>query len=461
MAEPAGSGGRSERRLLSGWGLTAPTAADVIEVRSDDDVAAALKAPAPRGVLARGLARSYGDAAQNAGGEVLDMVGLDRVHLLDLESGVAVVDAGVSLDDLLRAVVPLGWFVAVSPGTRHVTVGGAIAADIHGKNHHADGSFCRHVRSFELRLPGGEVRTVDPEVDPDVFWATAGGLGLTGVVTRATLRLLAIETSQVRVDTERATDLDDCMARMEAGDDGYRYSVAWIDCLARGGSMGRSVLTRGDHAALDDLPWGRRSGARRYAPRPLATVPPWVPPGALNRLTVAAFNELWFRRAPMSEVGGLRSISAFFHPLDMVREWNRVYGRGGFVQYQLVVPFGAEQAVRTAVGRLSARGCPSFLAVLKRFGPRDGAFLSFPLPGWTLALDLPAAMGGLDQLLDGLDQLVLAAGGRVYLVKDSRLPARHVPAMYPELDAWREVRDRLDPGRHLSSDLARRLDLLG
>ncbi len=451
----------AERQLLTGWGRTAPTAADVVQVRTDDDVAEALKAPPARGVLARGLARAYGDAAQNAGGQVLDMVGLDRVHRLDLERGIAVVDAGVSLDDLLRTVVPLGWFIAVSPGTRYVTVGGAIASNVHGKNHHGDGSFCRHVRSFDLRLPGGEVRSVTPEHDPEVFWATAGGLGLTGVVTSATLQLLPIETSWMRVDTERTHDLDDCMARMEAGDDGYRYSVAWVDCLARGATMGRSVLTRGDHAVVDDLPDEKQLGARRYGPRPLVSAPPWVPTRALNRLSVAAFNETWYRRAPKHEVGGIESIATFFHPLDMVREWSRIYGRRGFLQYQFEVPFGAERTVQTAVERLSARGCPSFLAVLKRFGPLEDDYLSFPQPGWTLTLDIPAAMAGLDELLDQLDELVLAAGGRLYLAKDSRLRAQHVPVMYPRLDAWREVRDRLDPDRHLISDLARRLDLLG
>lgn len=430
-------------------------------MRSDDDVATALKAPPPRGVLARGLARAYGDAAQNAGGEVLDMVGLDRVHSLDLERGVTVVDAGVSLDDLLRTIVPLGWFIAVSPGTRYVTVGGAIAANVHGKNHHGDGSFCRHVLAFQLRLPGGEVRTVTPDGDPEVFWATAGGLGLTGVVTSATLQLLPVETAWMKVDTERTTDLDDCMARMEAGDDGYRYSVAWVDCLARGASLGRSVLTRGDHAAVDDLEDQARPTARRYSPRPLVSAPPWVPTQALNRLTVAAFNELWYRRAPEHREGGIESIAAFFHPLDMVREWSRIYGRRGFLQYQLEVPFGAERAVQTAVERVSSRRCPSFLAVLKRFGPLEDDYLSFPRPGWTLTLDIPVAMSGLAELLDGLDEVVLDAGGRLYLAKDSRLAARHVPTMYPRLDAWREVRDRLDPDRHLMSDLARRLDLLG
>ncbi|MEO5680546.1 MAG: FAD-binding oxidoreductase [Acidimicrobiales bacterium] len=444
----------AERRLLTGWGRTAPSAAEVIPVRSDDDVATALKAPPPRGVLARGLARAYGDAAQNAGGEVLDMVGLDRVHSLDLERGVTVVDAGVSLDDLLRTIVPLGWFIAVSPGTRYVTVGGAIAANVHGKNHHGDGSFCRHVLAFQLRLAGGEVRTVTPDGDPEVFWATAGGLGLTGVVTSATLQLLPVETAWMKVDTERTRDLDDCMARMEAGDDGYRYSVAWVDCLARGATMGRSVLTRGDHARLDDLESEARPGARRYSPRSLVTAPPWVPTRALNRLSVAAFNELWYRRAPEHRVGGIESIATFFHPLDMVREWSRVYGRRGFLQYQLEVPFGAERAVQTAVERVSSRRCPSFLAVLKRFGALEDDYLSFPRPGWTLTLDIPVAMTGLDELLDGLDEVVLDAGGRLYLAKDSRLAARHVPTMYPRLDAWREVRDRLDPDRHLSSDLA-------
>ncbi len=445
--------------LLTGWGRTAPTAATVLRPRSPREVAELLVSAPPRGVVARGAGRSYGDAAQCAGGRVLDLTGLAHHLHVDADTGLVTAAGGVLLDRLMRDLLPLGWFVPVTPGTRYVTVGGAVAADVHGKDHHRTGSFCRHVRSLLLALPSGELRRDTPEDDADLFWATAGGMGLTGVVVEATFQARAVPSAQVLVDTERADDLDDVLARMTARDDEYAYSVAWIDLVARGRRTGRSVLTRGSFATLDELPPALARAPLAYDPRVRLASPTRVPAGLLNRATVRAFNELWFRKAPRLRQGELQSVPAFFHPLDGLRNWNALYGPRGFVQYQFVVPTGQEAALRTIVERLSAHGAASFLAVLKRFGPGNPGPLSFPLAGWTLALDLPAAAGGLAALLRGLDQVVIGAGGRVYLAKDAVLTPAGLARMYPELDRFREVRARVDPHGVLTSDLSRRLGL--
>ena len=445
--------------LLTGWGRTAPTVADVARPRTPDEVAEILSSGGGRGVVARGLGRAYGDAAQNAGGRVVDATGLDPVLTVDSATGTARVGAGVSLDALMRAVLPQGWFVPVTPGTRQVTIGGAVAADIHGKNHHRDGSFCRHVAELTLATPTG-VHRLGPE--DELFWATAGGMGLTGILLEATVRLTPVTTTAVVVDTDRTADLDETLSLMSSGDAAYRYSVAWIDCLSRGRSLGRAVLTRGDHATVDQLPDRLRRRPLAFDPATRLAAPPWAPSGALNRLTIRAFNEMWFRKAPRHERDAVQSLASFFHPLDGVAGWNRLYGRRGFLQYQMVVPFGAEDALRRVVERLAgADGAPSFLGVLKGFGPADEGHLSFPSPGWTLALDMPVGPPGLAALLDQLDVMVADAGGRVYLAKDARLRPELVERMYPRLGEWRSIRDKVDPDRVLQSDLSRRLGLVG
>jgi len=450
---------RPRDEILSGWGRTAPSSASVLRPRTATDVAAALAMANPRGVTARGMGRSYGDPAQNAGGMVLDMAGLDQMWL-DSTTGLLTAEAGVTIDTILRRTVPHGYFIPVTPGTRFVSVGGAIGADIHGKNHHREGSFGDHVTALELMDAGGSVTTLHPE-DPDpanrgAYWATVGGMGRTGIVTSAAVQMLPIETSRMRVDTDRFTRLDDLMERMTAADSEYRYTVAWMDSV-NGKADFRSVLTCGEHASISDLSEAVQQDPLHYNPQVRVTAPPWFPGRTLNRWSVAAFNEAWFRKAPQERRGELHTIADFFHPLDMVNAWNRVYGNSGFVQYQFCVPDSRSDLVRLVLERLRTAHAPSFLTVLKRFGPSNPAPLSFPASGWTLAMDIPASVPGLARVLDDLDDQVISAGGRFYLAKDSRMTPETFRAGYPRLDEWLQTVHRLDPRGLFTSDQFRRL----
>jgi decaprenylphospho-beta-D-ribofuranose 2-oxidase len=444
---------------LTGWGRIAPTVAEVAQPAEPDQVARLLAAATGRGVIARGLGRSYNNAAQNGGGLVIVTARMNRIIDFDPRTGLLTCEAGTSLEQLMTACLPAGWFVPVSPGTRQVTVGGAIAADVHGKNHHVAGSFARHVRWLDLLLADGRVIRVTAEADPLTFWATAGGMGLTGIILRAAIQMIRVQTSRVRVDTVRMPDIDQAMAYLADTDDRYSYTVAWTDCLASGAGLGRSVITSGDFARPDELAPKDRREPLAFSPRARLFAPPWFPPGVVNRYTVALANEAWYRKAPRRREGEIQGVSTFFHPLDGVRNWNRVYGQAGFRQYQFVVPFRREQVVRESLERVSKARAPSFVTVLKRFGPGDDGYLSFPVAGWTLALDFPARTPGLVSLLRGLDELVAEAGGRVYLAKDSRVSAETLTAMYPRLDEFRKVRADLDPANKLASDLSRRLGL--
>ncbi|MCP3857724.1 MAG: FAD-binding oxidoreductase [Actinomycetia bacterium] len=441
---------------LAGWGLTAPTVAEVKVPACLSEVGGHLRSAGERGLAVRGLGRSYGDAAQNAGGTVVDMTGVDGIGPI-ADDGTLTVQGGVSLDTLLRRVVPQGWFVSVSPGTRQVTVGGAIACDVHGKNHHRDGSWGDHVKSFRLLTGDGQIREVGPQgPDPELYRATVGGMGLTGVILEATIALVAVPSSRLLVDTDRTPDLDTTLDRLIDGEAHHRYSVAWIDSTASGRHLGRSIITQGDFAPADALAEG--DDPHQFRPWSGPAAPP-APGGLLNRHTIRAFNEAWFRRAPIARHDELQSISTFFHPLDGVDRWNRLYGPRGMVQWQMVVPDSGTQVVGMAMERLVAAGAPSFLSVVKRFGAGDIGPLSFPTSGWTLAVDLPARTHGLPDVLDHLDEVVAEVGGRIYLAKDSRLHPQLLPVMYPRLGELVAVRDRVDPEGRIRTDLGRRLGL--
>lgn len=459
----------AELQTLTGWARTAPSSAEVVEAADLDTIRRTLdqarrqrraNPAAARGLIARGLGRSYGDPAQNAGGLVLDMRGLRRIHAIDADRAEAVVDAGVSLDQLLRTAVRFGLWLPVLPGTRQVTVGGAIGADVHGKNHHTAGSFGNHVRSIELLTADGDVRTLTPDgEDRDLFWATVGGMGLTGVVLRATIALLPVPSAYFVVDTDRTADLDQTLALYGNGEDeGYDYSMAWFDSMSTGARMGRAAFSRGSIAEIDQLPDKLRSDPHRFDAPQLISLPDVFPNGLANKVTFGMISRAWYRKTPRRGRGLIQNLTAFYHPLDMIGEWNRAYGTRGFLQYQCLLPFEREDQLRAMIRRTAESGQVSFLNVLKRLGQAGPAPLSFPRPGWTVTMDFPVGPGLL-RLCDDLDAMVEEAGGRLYLAKDSRMTAEQFAGMYPRLDEWLLIRDRVDPDRVFVSDQARRLGI--
>ena len=459
--------------MLTGWARTSPSAARVVPASDPDAVRRALadarRDPARRGLIARGLGRSYGDPAQNAGGTVLDMTTLNRMHSIDRDAtadyGVAVVDAGVSLDQLLRTAVRLGLWLPVMPGTRQVTVGGAIGFDVHGKNHHTAGSFGNHVLSLDLLTADGDIRTLTPDADDhDLFWATVGGMGLTGIVLRATLALRKVETAYFIVDSDRTADLDETIAFYSDGrDQSYDYSMAWFDSMSDAprnghGRTGRAAFSRGSIATVDQLPAKLARDPLRFEAPQLITLPDLFPNGLANKITFGMISNLWYYKTPKHKRGQLQNLTSFYHPLDLIGEWNRAYGSRGFLQYQCLLPFERDDQLKLIIRRIAASGQVSFLNVLKRMGAANPAPLSFPRPGWTITMDFPIGPG-LERLLDDLDAMVLEADGRLYLAKDSRMTPAMLERMYPRLDEWRAIRNTVDPDRLFVSDQARRLGI--
>jgi decaprenylphospho-beta-D-ribofuranose 2-oxidase len=376
----------------------------------------------------------------------------DRIRAYDRQTGLITCEAGVMLSDLLNFAVPRGFFPPVTPGTKFVTIGGMIAADVHGKNHHHAGTFGQHVEALSLLCADGAVRQCSRSDNADLFYATCGGMGLTGVILDATFRMLAIETPLIRQETLKAANLEEAMAHCESSA-AWTYTVAWIDCMARGRQLGRALIYRGEHVTAAEAASGNLAVPRRRAKRVPFDFPVW----ALNRWSVAGFNALYFRHGKPGTT--VIDYDRYFYPLDALDDWNRIYGRQGFVQYQCVLPKDRSHAgLEKLLERISSARRGSFLAVLKLFGAAGGGYLSFPMEGYTLALDFPADSETFI-LFAELDRIVAAHGGRLYLAKDACSGPEMLRQGYPRLDRFRSVRAGIDPSGKFASLQSHRLGL--
>ena len=441
---------------LAGWGnntqvtshLTAPTSVSEVSLLIH-------RAP----LIPRGLGRSYGDAAQLAGGTTVLTTAFQEISsvtvLAEPELGLVTVGAGVSLIKLTRVLRLHGWSLPVVPGTGHVTVGGAIASDVHGKGHHRDGSFGNHVR--EIRIVDGLGQTKLLQAGTAEFTCTVGGMGLTGVIVSAVL-IVRRSSGRVIATEQRCPDLAALMTALKHADERHHYSAAWIDTTATGSAFGRGIVSLGDRLDAPS-PGASNSVTQTSIGSRTVSAPRYAPNWLLNRYSIAAFNEVWFRKVRTRGRPRIVDETQFFHPLDGVEGWNTLYGRRGFVQYQFVVPDSASHLIQQSIAALQRAHAPSLFSVLKRFGPGSDAPLSFPMAGWTLAMDIPADVPSLGSALDALDLEVAAAGGRIYLTKDSRARAEIIAASYPRLAEWRKVRSALDPQNRFRSDMSRRLKL--
>jgi decaprenylphospho-beta-D-ribofuranose 2-oxidase len=442
---------KRSNELLAGWGNVRPARCSVLRPGPEQAASSIVEQVADNSWIARGLGRSYGDSAQNDAGIVIDSTARNKILRLDVEKRTLTAQAGASLADILSIIVPAGFFLPVSPGTQYVTLGGAIAADVHGKNHHVNGSFGEHLESLVLQTASGQRLLCSREQHADIFHATQGGMGLTGLIDEATFRLLPIESTRISVVASRTSNLEETLARLESTSSRYRYSVSWIDVLASGSALGRGWVLAGDHVP------NQNKEPLRWQPKAWGSVPFFMPSSLLSRTTCGWFNSRVYRRGIVT--GDSVSLEQFFYPLDRIHHWNRIYGRRGFIEYQAVIP--TENAHRGLAGlleRIASSGIPAFFAGIKATGAAGKGPLSFLVPGMTLGIDFPWR-AGVEDLVDQLDRWVIKHGGRVYLAKDALLYVDHFRAMYPRLPEFQAICDRLDPERRLVSDQSRRLQI--
>lgn len=424
--------------------------------------------PATQGLVAggehdsyvpRGLGRAYGDSALNPQEGVILTDGLNCFLGFDRQSGVLECEAGVSLKEIIDVALPEGWFLPTTPGTKYVTLGGAIAADVHGKNHHRDGSFGNFVLDLKLLTAKGETIHASPCQNAEVFWATVGGMGLTGMILSARIQLAKVETAYYDVTYRRTANLDEALECFASTDKDYRYSVAWVDCLAVGKSLGRSVVMLGNDATASDLPPRLRRRPLRVPAKPTKAVPCYFPAFAMNSLGVRLFNAFFY--AKHNDRRQLVDYDTYFYPLDAVLHWNRIYGKRGFIQYQaLFPPETSRRGLIELLETIAKSRKASFLAVLKSSGPGNAGMLSYLRPGHTLALDLPNTGEDLRRLVRRLDEILLEHSGRLYLAKDAMTTAETFHTMYERLDEFRQVKRGVDPHNRFVSLQARRLGMV-
>lgn len=440
------------RRVLTGFGRIRPSESVVVGLPTLERLQELVAAKPKAGLVARGAGLSYGDAAQNSGGVVVSPVTAPKVELDPIRMTVTAT-ASTTFAQILRQIVPAGFILPVLPATARLTVGGAIAADVHGKNHRQAGSLSAWVESVDLLDGTGEVRRLTVRTDPAGLRATIGGMGLTGIVLRATIRLRRIETSLVLRTAQKTDSLDSTLAAMEGAAD--QYSVGWIDATARGAALGRGIVDRADHARrADSSSADLELRYRRRSPRHL----PAIPVSLVTPRSARAVNSVVFRTAP-ADRAGLVDLPSFFHGMDSFDGWTRAVAPGGLIQYQFVVPTGGESVLAAVLQAVHDYHCTPILTTLQRFGVASGGPLSFGLPGWCLAVDIPARHPRLAVLLTKLDLRIASAGGRIYLAKDARLSRYAFEAMYGPVADWRAVRARLDPHGLFQSDLGRRVGL--
>lgn len=440
---------------VTNWGLYPTAEAEVRSFSSPRQAVAETKDW--EDFIPRGLGRCYGDSSLSE--RILDTTHFNRFLDFDPDTGILRCQSGVSFKEIIDVCLPQGWFLPVTPGTKFITVGGAIAADVHGKNHHSEGSFSRHLHSLKLMSANGTIYNCNREENSDIFWATCGGMGLTGLIVEATFQMKPVETAYIVEDSIRVRNIDELFPLFEESLH-YTYSVAWIDCLAKGNALGRGILLNGEHATKDDL----SSEAQKANPLQVMgegklSLPDVFPSFTINPATTKIFNHWFYSKGNQDKFTHLTDYDTYYYPLDGVLHWNRVYGKKGFAQYQFVIPpKNAYDGLVRILEKIAHEPMPSFLTVLKTFGPGDPGLMSFPMEGYTLALDFPITQR-LWSFLDELDEIVLAYGGRLYLTKDSRMKPEMLRAGYDRLDDFLAIKHKIDGGNAFQSMQSRRLDL--